>query len=305
VSADPRHTRTVRRRSGGEDWEMVLGEPEARLREHVLGYMDFAEHTTHAVRRREIAGALVPLIINFGPPFRIHGSGGEVSEPREGFVAGMSDGVSISESTGRSRCVQVNFTPLGARRFLRLPMGELANRVVGLEDLFGRAEADRLRSRLHDAPDAEARFRLVDAFVGARVEGARGPSAGVGRAWRRLWETAGRLEAGALAREIGCSRKHLAARFHDEVGLAPKAVARILRFQHAVSLLDPSAEVRWTEVAHRCGYYDQAHLIRDFRQLAGATPGEYLRGIAGGDDPAAGDVDLAAGDPDPASTDSR
>jgi AraC-like DNA-binding protein len=292
MSADPRRTTTVRRRSAGEDWEMVLGEPEARLREHVLGYMDFAEHTTHAVRRREIAGALVPLIINFGPPFRIHGSGGSaVSEPREGFVAGLSDGFSVSESTGRSRCVQVNFTPLGARRFLRLPMGELANRVVGLEDLFGRAAADRLAARLHDAPDAEARFALVDAFVGARVDEARGPSAGVGRAWRRLRETSGRVEAGALAAEIGCSRKHLAARFHDEVGLPPKSVARILRFQHAVSLLDPSADVRWTEVAHRCGYYDQAHLIRDFRQFAGATPGEYLRGIAIGNDPAAGDPD--------------
>jgi len=297
MSADPRRTRVVRRRSGGEDWEMVLGEPEARLREHVLGYMDFAEHTSHAVRRTEIAGALVPLIINFGPPFRIHGSDRcTVSEPREGFVAGLSDGFSVSESTGRSRCVQVNFTPLGARRFLGLPMGDLANRVVGLEDLFGRAEADRLASRLHDAPDAEARFALVDAFIGARVDGAQGPSAGVGRAWRRLRETAGRLEAGALAREIGCSRKHLAARFHDEVGLAPKSVARILRFQHAISLLGPSTDVRWTEVAHRCGYYDQAHLIRDFRQFAGATPGEYLRGIG---IESGIESDPAAGDPDP------
>jgi AraC-like DNA-binding protein len=86
------------------------------------------------------------------------------------------------------------------------------------------------------------------------------------------------MEIGALAREIGCSRKYLASRFQEHVGLAPKSVARVLRFERAVRMLGRAgAGVRWSELALACGYYDQAHLIRDFRQFSGQTPGAYLR----------------------------
>ncbi len=84
----------------------------------------------------------------------------------------------------------------------------------------------------------------------------------------------------ALATELGCSRKHLVAQFHEQIGAAPKTIARILRFQHAVRLFNrasATSPVSGADIASACGYFDQAHFIKDFRQLAGITPTEYLR----------------------------
>ena len=76
-----------------------------------------------------------------------------------------------------------------------------------------------------------------------------------------------------LAAELGWSRRHLAARFRDEVGVSPKALARLLRFERALELLGTRT---LADIAYECGYYDQAHFNRDFRAFAGATPGELL-----------------------------
>jgi AraC-like DNA-binding protein len=89
--------------------------------------------------------------------------------------------------------------------------------------------------------------------------------------------TAGRdrLRIAELAADVGCSRKHLAARFREHVGLPPSVVVRLLRFRRALELLSsPHATI--AEVAHDCGYYDQAHLDRVFREFAAATPTEYV-----------------------------
>ena len=145
-----------------------------------------------------------------------------------------------------------------------------------LEDLLG-PPARLYAEQLFEAPDWPARFELVEAFVGARVEAARSPSPDVAWAWRRLRETGGRLSIGSLTAELGCSRRHLTARFREQIGPPPKAAARILRFRRAVALLGRDDGRRLAEIALGCGYYDQAHLNRDFRELAGTSPTAYLR----------------------------
>ncbi|SFO91006.1 Helix-turn-helix domain-containing protein [Mesorhizobium sp. NFR06] len=74
-----------------------------------------------------------------------------------------------------------------------------------------------------------------------------------------------------LAREIGWSRKHLAAKFTDAIGIGPKTLSRIVRFNRALSLSKRQGD-DWAGIAADCGYADQAHLVREFRQLAGETP---------------------------------
>jgi AraC-like DNA-binding protein len=78
-----------------------------------------------------------------------------------------------------------------------------------------------------------------------------------------------------LAAELGCSRRYLVAGFREQVGVPPKTLARILRFHRAVGMMGSGPG--WAEIALSCGYYDQAHLIRDFNQFAGSSPSDFAR----------------------------
>jgi AraC-like DNA-binding protein len=107
---------------------------------------------------------------------------------------------------------------------------------------------------------------------------ARAPSSDVAWAWGALERSHGKAPIGWICDRLGRSRRHLAVQFRDQVGLPPKIVARILRFDRAVSMLArPHANL--VDVAFECGYYDQAHLSRDFRSFAGKPPAAFARQI--------------------------
>jgi AraC-like DNA-binding protein len=258
-------------------WEMVSRPPDARLAGYVLRYTGYVERTRLTMRRREVPFAGVPLIISFGPTIRLAGPACPSNwSAYRSFVAGLDDGFTLTEYSGAQHGLQVNFTPLGAYRFLGVSMGAVARRVLHLDEVLG-AQADRIVSQLQEARGWDARFAMLDRLIGSRIESAPVPSAGVSWAWRRIQAVGGNIDIGTLTRELGCSRRYLIARFHDEIGLPPKLVARIQRFHRVRRLLDRRADVSWSEIAYRCGYYDQAHFNRDFREFAGCTPSELLR----------------------------
>jgi AraC-like DNA-binding protein len=99
-------------------------------------------------------------------------------------------------------------------------------------------------------------------------------------AYRQILASRGTVRMSRIARELGWSRKHLAARFHRELGLAPKSIARIARFQNVLAQARTrsagSAPLAWADVAMACGYADQAHLTREFVEMSGTTPSRWL-----------------------------
>jgi AraC-like DNA-binding protein len=261
-------------------WELAQMRPQADLADDVVRYSGYLEHSGWSIDQREVAVPIVPLIINFGDPFRIR-MGANESVDHRGFVAGLYDGYADVASTGRAHSMQVDFTPLGAHRFFAMPMRDLAGQTVALDGV-GRFE--ELTSRLYEARGWAARFALLDRFVRQRLGAARAPSSPIAWAWRQLAASAGRVRVGALAREIGWSRKHLAERFSIEVGARPKTAGRILRFAGARRSIDAgirAGPMDWADLAADCGYADQAHLIREFRAMAGVTPADYVQDVAG------------------------
>jgi AraC-like DNA-binding protein len=186
----------------------------------------------------------------------------------------MHDGHGMYLSPGGQRGIQLDLTPLGAYTLLGVPMARLTNAAAELPDLLGR-EAGALVERLADAPSWGARFDLLDGFLLRRLDAGPVPDPEVTRAWRLLNGDL-TVSVADLAADVGWSRKHLTNRFREQAGLPPKVMARVLRFQHAVGLLTGGAG--FAEAALACGYYDQAHLNREFRALSGCTPTELIGG---------------------------
>jgi AraC-like DNA-binding protein len=144
---------------------------------------------------------------------------------------------------------------------------------VPIDDVLGRFGRD-LVQRVGEVPDWPARFALIDDAIQARLADAAPVDAGVAWSLRRITVSGGAAVIGDLADELGWSHRRLIARYRDVVGLPPKLVARIVRFERLTALLasDPAAD--WADTATACGYFDQAHLAREVRELADITPTE-------------------------------
>jgi len=148
-------------------------------------------------------------------------------------------------------------------------MHELAETTVPFEELL---PAEIVR-RLEEATWAE-RFALLDDVLARRLVDAPAASPGVMWAWERLRATNGQVRIASLAEELGWSRKRLVARFREQIGLPPKTVARLLRFEHARAL---AGSMSWGELAFACGFADQPHLISEFRAFTDRTPETFLQ----------------------------
>lgn len=268
----------TRHESALGEWELAYRRPAAALQPFVYPYCGYRETATAFTDRREVPGIFVPVIINLGPPIDVSevGTGAFRRRPSP-FVAGMHGGHTIVRTTGEQHGVQLNMSPIGARIFFGISMDELANRVVDLSDVLG-AEGALLVAQLRDEPGWAGRFDLLDAALMRRFGAAGGPSEAMAWAWTRMVAAGGNLDVAALAESLGWSGKRLIAECRDHVGLPPKLLSRIIRFNRARILLEREGASRTRAgIAGACGYYDQAHFSRDFREFAGTSPSEYLR----------------------------
>jgi AraC-like DNA-binding protein len=199
----------------------------------------------------------------------------------DAWIGGLDERYAVVEFGGRYGSIDLELTPLGAYRVLGRPVSEIAASIVPLDDVFGR-EGLRLAERLRGARSWDARFDVIESFLVARVADSARPSPAAEWAYQRLLATDGRARIEALSRELGCSRRHLTASFTQQVGLPPKTIARLIRF-HAVRRRMERDTARWADIAFEAGYSDQSHLNRDFRDLAGTTPSDFVaRLIPGG-----------------------
>ncbi|MGH6643151.1 MAG: helix-turn-helix domain-containing protein [Bradyrhizobium sp.] len=256
-------------------FEMVRRAPSQRTAGLIMGMSGYRETALARISQRETASLVVPLIISFGTPFLIAlGRAPDAADRQPSFAAGLYSGPIFIESDGGAECVQIDFTPLGAYRFFGGAVVDLVARMVDIGDVLGREGRD-LRERLGATSGWQHRFDLVEDFVADRA--CHSPSPEIEYAYRRLARSKGGARIAALAKDIGWSRKHLVNRFRSELGLAPKPIARLMRFHEACRLAQTDAGGGWAAIAATSGYADQAHLAREFSELAGEPPTDWAR----------------------------
>lgn len=262
-------------------WDIASAPPHPALRTAVVGdYIGWTEQSDVVLRRREVASTIVPLIINFGAPYRLYSgaeNGGD-AVVRSSFVAGLYDTWVAVEGATSSCAMQVNFTPLAAFQLLRTPLSLLHNGSVEFSALFG-AAGQALVEQLGNGIDWPARFALLDMFLRARLTNAPAIPAELHWCWNALVSSRGRVAIADLVAYTQWSPRRLINAFRMYAGVPPRTIAGLNRFEHAVTALDTERSMsgRWSALAFVCGYADQSHLIRDFTRFAGCTPTAYLR----------------------------
>jgi AraC-like DNA-binding protein len=283
--------------------EQIVGEridehcrqrPAEPLRRYVAHYTGYRQRGVPPARHRGLPSPFLTLIVTLDEPLVILAH----PDPRQPpgtfgtLLGGLHSAPALITHDGAQSGIQVALRPLGARALLGLPAGELAEIDVPAEAVLG-GVCTELRTRAVAAAGWPGRFAILDEILlrvltHARPEPDTAPE--VGWAWRRLLASGGTLRITDLAAETGWSDRHLTSRFRAEVGLTPKAAARVIRFDRARHLLIRRAlsisgtagtaggdgGYRLADLAAACGYFDQAHLAREFRSLAGCPPSQWV-----------------------------
>jgi AraC-like DNA-binding protein len=228
-------------------------------------------------RERIVPTGTVELVVNlqedeiriYGPP----GTGGTCRRFRGAVVSGCYSSPFEIDTREHASIVGVHFRPGGAARLLGLRPGEIADAHVGLDEVWG-PRATQLRERLCASSAEQERFRILEEALTARLP--RGPhERSAVRAALSALDRPG-VAVGAVARQLELSRRRLIEIFTEDVGMTPKRYARVRRFQRALALATRSPTPTWTQLALECGYFDQAHLCREWAELTGVSPGELL-----------------------------
>ena len=191
-------------------------------------------------------------------------------------VSGTYGSFFLIDTLQHAAMLGVHFRPGGAFPFLGLPAGEMADTHVDLATLWGQAPAAELRGRLCAASTPEERFRRLETMLSRRL---RHPwhHGAVSAALDAFGQAGTGVSVRGVAERIGLSHRRLIQVFAAEVGLTPKLYCRVQRFQQARQMVRKVAAPDWAGIAVACGYFDQSHLIRDFREFSGLSPAAYLR----------------------------
>jgi len=173
----------------------------------------------------------------------------------------------------QERVVGIQFGSGGAAPFFSIPVSEMEDGSFDLRDLWGR-DADSIRSRVLASPTPRGMLHALEACLLERITLGRLQPAIAWMAAALDGHHSPRIQE--VAEQIGLSRRRLTQLFHEQVGVSPKTFQRVRRFQHTLTRLHGLRTVDWAEVALISGYYDQAHMANDFRNIAGMTPSAYL-----------------------------
>jgi len=281
--------RTRVMRSGPEvelPWEMWERTPPPHLAGRVARLWAGVSPAAADFHRTLPNGELT-LMVHLGPSQRLTERDGAPSCEvlADAFLAGLQERPHTYVCMEAQTAVAaVQLRPLGGfALFGGHPQGELSRQVLELEAVLGgRADVRALRQRMGEAPDLGVALDWLEDWVTARLEAAHEPHAATREACALLEASGGSLRVEELARRTGASSRRLHELFRREVGVPAKRLARILRFRRTLERLAAAPAVDLALLAQECGYYDQAHLYRDFRALATLTPRQYLAAQADG-----------------------
>lgn len=167
--------------------------------------------------------------------------------------------------------VKIGFQPGGLYRLLKMPMNEISTTSsLDAVDIFGR-ETQQINDQLYHARSYDEMIRIIEQWLYLKMKTLK-DTLPVDRLFRTIISQGGLISVEQMARSIYVSNRQLERQFIQRIGLSPKFFARLVRFAKAWTLKEHNQHLSWTDIAYESGYFDQMHMIRDFKQFSGVNP---------------------------------
>lgn len=224
---------------------------------------------------RVLPDGCVEVVLHYHDAFRrVDSVAGEVTQHRHALVGQIRTALAL-RPLGRVGVLGIRFEPAGAGALFRVPMHEATARSFALEDVLGRFAA-QLADAVHGAVGAAARIAGAERVLMAAAAAAPARRGIAEEAAAAIVLVAGSGTIGDVCADLGVSGRRLERRFRDAVGISPKALARIVRFQAVLRAFGETPRAPLVAIAAGCGYADQSHFTREFAELSGEPPARWL-----------------------------
>jgi len=226
---------------------------------------------SHPQRQRIVPDGCIEMIFTPGEPVKRYlPDDSYILQPRAMVLGQITEPLYI-EPIGRVDVFSVRFYPGGFMPFVTLPLTDMENRDVELEELFGK-DGVSLEHNVLGAGTTSERIQHVETFLLDKLKDAKTIHHIVKSTVDAILSSGGRLSVEQVSKEVVASRRQLERRFSSAVGLSPKQLAKIIRLQTALKMLLNGEATSLTDLSYENGYYDQAHFIKDFKEFTGLSP---------------------------------
>lgn len=194
---------------------------------------------------------------------------------KKAWISGERTRYIVIGAARNQSMVGVRFRPGGAYPFFRFPISELSESVTELDLIWGRL-VDEIRDELREIESPDDRLLRLESLLLRQAQRTLEPNRLVTFAVNQLQHSPQFLAIRDLASMVGITQKHLISQFEKVVGLRPKSFARVCKFQKVINLIEQQSQIEWSAIASECGYYDQAHFIKEFQAFSGLNPSAYV-----------------------------
>ena len=218
------------------------------------------------------------MVFNYGEPYRVQSlKMGSPTLVPQAFLTGQSTSNYALSLLGNLGMVGIVFRPAGLGTLFNLPIAELTNERLNLADILRGAEMRELTEKIAESTTFEERIALLIQFLNFRLLQNEHRFDNVDFAANRIVDCNGIINVSDLMTDLFMCRRQFERKFFQKVGLSPKYYARIRRVGYLCSLMSGKRKVNWHSLLYDCGYYDQAHFIKDFTAFLGRTPTKYIQ----------------------------
>ena len=227
-----------------------------------------------SAKERIFPDGCVELLFHYGDVFKKYVSELDVNIQPRSFLHGQIKHFMDVEPTGKIGVFSIRFMPNGLPRFVKMSVDDLTDNIVEIQDLWGN-DGRILQERIMQAMTAQSRIKVTEDFLLSRMVETNTRINEIDHCVHAI--LFGRPKSiDDLAEQVNLSRRQLERKFIEAVGLNPKTLTRITRFQRVLKHLEQNTNASLTEVAHANGYFDQSHFIKDFKEFTGFNPRQYF-----------------------------
>ncbi len=194
---------------------------------------------------------------------------------KKGWVSGLMKDFLIIESSKNSSMIVIQIRPGQAYNFFEFPLNEITNQIIELEDIWGTGFGE-LRERILEAAEPSDKITITEKYLTDLFEKQNSTKKIIDYTVAKINSCSSFIEIKKLQNEIGISHKHFIHLFEKNIGVTPKYFLRLMKFQKVLSSINFQKKINWAQLACNSGYYDQSHLINEFKKFTGFSPSNYL-----------------------------